>query len=59
MTWSLNAAGHINSQENNEDAEKALAKVLADAIKSLPTEDVSSVSFSGNYVSGDLRTLDL
>lgn len=59
MTWSLSASGHINSDENTEANEKALAKTLADAIKSLPAEDVSSVSFSGNHVSGDLRTLDL
>ena len=59
MTWSLNANGHINSESNTEVSEKKLAKTLADAIKSLPTEDVSTVSFSGNYVSGDLRTLDL
>lgn len=59
MTWSLNANGHINSEPNSEESEKKLAKTLADAIKSLPTEDVSTVSFSGNYVTGDLRTLDL
>lgn len=59
MTWSLSATGHINSQENGAEAEKALAKVLADAINSLPAEDVSSVSFNGNHVSGDLRRLDL
>lgn len=59
MTWSLNANGHINSDDNSEANEKKLAKVFKDAIESLPAEDVSAVSFSGNYVSGDLRTLDL
>ena len=59
MTWSLSASGHISSKENTAETEKDLARVLADALKSLPSEDVSSVSFSGNFVSGDLRTLDL
>lgn len=59
MTWTLNASGHINSTTNSEDSERALATALADAIKNLPAEDVSSCTFYGNYVSGDLRTLDL
>lgn len=59
MTWTLNATGHINSTINDEWSERALAAVLADAIKNLPTEDVSSCTFTGNHVRGDLRTLDL
>lgn len=53
MTWSLNANGHTNT----EDAEKNIALVLGTALKSLPAEDVSSVTFAGNYVNGDLREL--
>lgn len=59
MTWTLNASGHIQSEQNTEDSERALASALQDAIRNLPTEDVSSCTFSGNFVQGDLRTLDL
>lgn len=59
MTWTLHAYGHINSTVNDDANEKALAAVLAEAIKSLPEHDISSCHFAGNHVSGDLRTLDL
>lgn len=55
MTWTLNASGHTS----DEDAERALASALADAINNLPDEDVSTATFTGNHISGDLRSLDL
>ena len=59
VTWVLNASGHINSTVNDKASEKALAALLAEAVKRLPEQDVSSATFNGNHVKGDLRTLDL
>lgn len=55
----LNASGHISSTTNDEASERALAAVLARAIEDLSPLDISSCTFNGNFVRGDLRTMDL
>jgi|HubBroStandDraft_1064217.scaffolds.fasta_scaffold2128887_1 hypothetical protein len=56
MTWSLSAGGH-NSGDNAE--REAVERELADKLSEIladPKYGASSASFSGNFVSGDLRT---
>jgi hypothetical protein len=59
MTWSFSATGHIQSEPNTEQAERKLAKQLADAVNALPADDVVSAVFTGNHFSGDVRSIDI
>ena len=50
MSWSLNAAGHAPDEAAERDLAEKLAAVLKEA-----KYGVSSVSFGGTYVHGDIR----